>query len=238
MPLTYTQYVNTIANLIPTQAADAGFQAMLPNMIAFADNRCYRDLDLLNTVVRDSSATLAANTRTFNLPSSIGTFYVVEEMNVITPASAPSPDAGTRNGLVRSSKEMLDFLWNSSAGSTVPVYFAPVSQSTFVVGPWPNAAYPVEVVGTIRPPQLSSTNATTLLTVYFEDLYVAASMEFAAGYMKNYGAAVDDPQQGVTWAMQYTKLLSGAGIEESRKKATQAGWSPMIPAPQATPPRT
>ena len=91
MPLTYTQYVNTIANLIPTQAADAGFQAMLPNMIAFADNRCYRDLDLLNTVVRDSSATLAANTRTFNLPSSIGTFYVVEEMNVITPASAPSP---------------------------------------------------------------------------------------------------------------------------------------------------
>ena len=238
MPLTYTQYVNTIANLMVVPASDAGFNTMLPNMIAFADNRCYRDLDLLNTVVRDASATLTSGTRTFNLPSSIGTFYVVEEMNVITPVGAGSPDAGARNGLTRASKEMLDFMWPSVTGSAVPTYFASVSQSTFIVGPWPNAAYPVEVVGTIRPPQLSSSVATTLLTVYFEDLYVAASMEFATGYMKNYGAAVDDPQQGVTWGMQYTKLLAGAGIEESRKKATQAGWSDKVPAPQATPPRT
>ena len=238
MPLTYTQYVNTIANLMVVPASDAGFNTMLSNMIAFADNHCYRDLDLLNTVVRDASATLTSGTRTFNLPSSIGTFYVVEEMNVITPVGAGSPDAGARNGLTRASKEMLDFMWPSVTGSAVPTYFASVSQSTFIVGPWPNAAYPVEVVGTIRPPQLSSSVATTLLTVYFEDLYVAASMEFATGYMKNYGAAVDDPQQGVTWGMQYTKLLAGAGIEESRKKATQAGWSDKVPAPQATPPRT
>ena len=238
MPLTYTQYVNTIANLMVVPASDAGFNTMLPNMIAFADNRCYRDLDLLNTVVRDSSATLTTGTRTLNLPSSVGTFVVTEEINVITPAGTINPELGKRNSLVRASKEMLDFTWNSSSGSTVPAYFAMISQSTVIVGPWPDQGYQVEVVGTIRPPQLSSSNATTLLTVYFEDLYVAASMEFAAGYMKNYGAAVDDPQQGVTWGMQYTKLLSGAGIEESRKKATQAGWSPMIPAPQATPPRT
>lgn len=238
MSLTYTQFVNSLANLMPVPTTDAGFVTDLPNIIDDAELRCYRDLDLLNTIVRDSSSTLTTNTRTFNLPTSIGTFVVTEDINVITPVSATNPENGTRNPLTPVSKEYLDFAWPSSAGSTVPSYFAMVTQTTVVVGPWPDQAYTVEVVGTQRPVSLSATNATTLLSTYFPDLFLAAAMVRVSGYMKNYGAAVDDPRQSVTWQSHYDALLASAHTEEMRKKFTSQGWSPKEPAPLATPPRT
>jgi hypothetical protein len=239
MALTYTTYVNSLVNLLPVPSAgDAGFATVLPNIIDDAENRLYRELDLLNTVVRDSSSTLTTLTRTFNLPSSIGTFVVTDEINIITPSTATNPELGTRNSLTPASKEMLDMLWPSITGSTVPTYFAMVSQSTIVVGPWPDAAYTVEVVGTIRPQPIGTTNVTTLLSVYFPDCLIAASMIFASGYMKNFGAAVDDPRAGVTWESHLQELLKSAHVEEARKKFTSAGWSSKEPAPLATPPRT
>ncbi len=238
MSLTYTQYVNSIVNLMPAVASDPSFTTMLPNMIDDAEQRIYRELDLLNTVVRDSSAALATSTRTFNLPTSIGIPLVTEDINVITPAGTTNPELGTRNPLTPASKEMLDALFPSSSGSSVPAYFAMVTQGQIVVGPWPDQAYQVEWVGTQRPAPLSVTNTTTLLSTYFPDLFIAASMVFASGFMKNFGAAVDDPKMGVTWDAHYTSLRSSADIEEARKKFTEAGWSSKQPAPQATPPRT
>jgi hypothetical protein len=237
MPLTYATYQASIANLMPVQASDPGFLTMFPNMIDDTEQRLYRELDLLNTVARDSSSTLTINTRTFNLPTSIGIFVVTEQFNVITPAGTTNPENGSRNGLVPCSKEMLDALWPSVNGSTVPQYMAPITQSTFIVGPWPDQAYTVEVVGTQRPPALSTTNVTSLLSVYFPDLFIAASMVFASGYMKNFGAAVDDPKMGVTWEQHYGALFASASTEENRKKFAMAGWSSKQPAPQATPPR-
>lgn len=236
--LTYSTFVASITNLMPTASGNAEFQTDLPNIIDDAELRIYRDLDLLNTVARDSSATLTTTTRTFNLPAALGTFVVLEDINIITPSSETNPESGTRNALTPISKEALDFLYPSVTGSTVPVYFAMVSQSTIVVGPWPDAAYTVEVVGTIRPPQLSSTVTTTLISVYFPDLLIAAAMVRVAGYMKNYGSAVDDPKQAMTWEQHYQSLKASAEVEENRKKFAAAGWSSKQPAPLATPPRT
>lgn len=237
MSLTYSTFVSSIANLMSIPSSDANFGTVTPNIIDDAEQRLYRELDLINTITRDSSASLSLNTPTFNLPSSIGTFIVAEQINVITPVSASNPDAGTRNTLVPASREMLNFLWGSSSGSTVPVYFAPVSQSTVIVGPWADQTYKVEVVGTIRPLTLSTSNTTTLLSVYFPDLFVAASMVFAAGYMKNYGAAADDPKMAGNWETHYQTLMASAQVEEQRKKFNAAGWSPKQPAQLATPPR-
>jgi hypothetical protein len=235
MSLTYSSWVNSIATLASIPTGDTNFQTMLPNAIDDAELRLYRDLDLLNTVVRDSSSAFTTSTRTFNLPSSIGTFVVTDQLNVITPAGTSNPESGTRNPLTPSSKEMLDAMWPSSSGSTVPTYFAMVSQSTVIVGPWPDQAYQVEVVGTIRPQALSSTNTTTLLSVYFPDLFVAASMVFTAGYMKNFGAAVDDPKSGVTWEQHYGQLLASAKMEEQRKKFASEAWSDKTPAAAGAP---
>src|SRR6266496_3678659 len=143
-----------------------------------------------------------------------------------------------RNSLIPSSEEVLNMLWPSVAGSAVPQYFAIVNQDLIIVGPWPNAAYQVEVVGTQRPAPLSASNSTTILSVYFPDLFVAASMVFISGYMKNYGATVDDPQQGVTWETHLKTLLMSAQTEEARKRFTGPGWSSRGQELLASPPRT
>lgn len=238
--LTYDTYVTSIANLLPSPgtAQDPGLVAVLPNVIDDAEQRIYRDLDLMDTSVRDNSAALTSGNRNFTLPSSLGTFIVTEELNVITPVGTSNPENGTRNALVPASTEMLNMLWPSVSGSTVPQYYAMVNQGLVIVGPWPDASYQVEVVGTIRPPALSSTNTTTRLTVFFPDLFLAASMVFLSGYQKNFGAAVDDPKMAVTWESHYNALLQSAQTEEARKKYTSQGWSSQQPAQIATPPRT
>lgn len=235
--LTYSTYVNSLTNLAPTVAGDANFLTDLPNIIDDAEQRLYRELDLMDTSVRDSSATLALSTRNFTLPSLNGTFIVTQQLNVITPAGTTNPESGTRVALVPTSEESLNMLWPSVAGSTVPQYFAMVSQGVAIVGPWPNAAYTVEVTGTIRPPALSSSVTTTLLSVYFPDLMIAASMVRLSGYMKNYGAAADDPKMAVTWEGHYQALIRSAETEEARKKFFAVAWSSEGPTPLATPPR-
>src|SRR5438445_8642683 len=129
MSLTYATYLNSIANLMPVPTSDPGFQTMVPNMIDDAEQDLYRTLDLLNTVTRDSSAALSLSSRNFTLPSSIGTFVVTQQLNVVTPSGQANPDVGTRNPLTPVSKEFLDIAWPSSTGSTVPSYFAMITQA-------------------------------------------------------------------------------------------------------------
>ena len=236
--LNYSTYVSSIANLMPVSTTDVGFQTMLPNMIDDAEQRLYREIDFLDTVVRDYSSTFTTGTRTFGLPSSIGTFFVVNSIYAITPAGTSIPDNGTRNALTPVSRDFLDFTFPSSAASSVPAYFAMTTQTTCIVAPWPDQAYQAEVVGTIRPQPISSTNSTTILSVYFPDLLVAASMVFAAGYMQNFGQQADNPQMAQSWENHLQLLLKSAAVEEARKKFTSQGWSSKQPADLATPPRT
>lgn len=238
MSLTYAQYIASLANLADVPSDDPNFNIDLPNIIDYAELRIYRDIDLLDTVRRDASNSLVAGDRNFTLPSASGSFVVTQEFNVITPASATTADGGTRNQLVPTSMAALNALWPNSSGSTVPQYFAMVNQGAIIVGPWPNAAYRIEVVGTIRPLTLSSTNVTTLLSTYWPDLLLAASMVRVAGYQKNYGQGIDDPKMAITWETTLQDLLKSANVEEMRKKFTSQGWSSENPAPLATPPRT
>lgn len=237
MSLTYSQYVSSLANRMPVPTSDPGFTIELPNIIDAAELRCYRDLQLQNTSVRDSSATFTTSSRNFTLPTASGTFVVTQQLNVITPAGTTDPELGTRTALIPASQEMLNAMWPSVAGSTVPQYFAMVNDNLAIVGPWPDAAYNVEAIGTIRPAPLSSTNVTTLLSVNFPDQFLAASMVIASGYMKNFGAGVDDPKMAMTWETIYQATLKGASIEEAMKQFQGPAWSSSEPTPM-TPPRT
>ena len=179
MSLDYATYVAQISNLMAAQSSTSQFQTMLPGMISYAELRMYRELDLLSTVVTDSTGTLTSGSRDFTLPTtSNGKFITVQNINVITPSGSTAA-AGTRRPLAPVDKSYLDSVWNSSSGSTVPKNFAMIDQWNIIVGPWPDAAYRVEVVGTIRPNPLSNTNTTTFLTTYLPDAFIAASMIFA-----------------------------------------------------------
>lgn len=238
MSLTYTTYQNQLANIMVQSLTDPNFITFLPGCIDYAEQRMYRELDLQVSRVVDSSANLIANTRNFSLPTSIGVYTIVEQINVITPVGATAASSGTRNALTPITKEYIDFAWPSAQlFNGVPLYFAPINNTTYVLGPSPDQAYNVEVIGTQRPIPLSASNTTTFLTTYLPDMFIAASMVFASGYMRNYGAQADDPQMPGSWESQYQKLMQSANIEELRKRFMGPGWQAMTPSPVASPPR-
>lgn len=237
MALTYNSFVTDLANLIVVPSNDLGYVTALPNIIDDAEQRLYRELDLLSTITRDTAPVVASN-RNFAVPSNNGAFIVIEQMNAITPAGTTNPDLGVRNPMLPTSKEYLDAVYSSAAGVGVPAYFAPINQEDWIVGPWPDAAYTIEVVGTIRPAPLSVSNQSTFLTANLPDVFMAAALVFSSGYQLNFSAGADNPQSGVTWESHVQKLLDSAKIEEIRKKFGSQGWSSKSPDPIATPPRT
>lgn len=234
MSYTYASYQAALAVEMVTSVTDPNFVAILPTIIDYAEQRLYRELDLLTTVTSDASAALAISDRRFTFPQH---FVTSQQVNVITPAGPIDPAIGTRVPLTPVTKEYLDNVWPSASGAAVPTQFAMITDQTIIVGPWPDAAYQVEVIGTIRPVPLSASNTTTFLTNYLPDLFLAASMVSASGYMRNFGSQADDPKMAQSWESQYQALKASADVENMRAKYASAAWSSMQPTPIATPAR-
>jgi hypothetical protein len=236
MAYTYETYKAALAELLVVDVDNAEYVAVLPSIITYADERCYRDLDLLATVVRDTGL-LTSGTRTFTLPQNLGRFVVTNGINIITPSSTTVPDDGTRNQCIPVSRDYMDAVWSSLTGSGMPTEYAMITDQIVIFGPLPDADYTAEVIGTIRPTPLSEENETTYLSLYLPDLFMAASMVFGAGWMKNFGAQADDPKMAVSWEGQYQALFASANVEENRKKYASGAWGSLQPTPIATPSR-
>jgi len=230
--MNYTSYIAQIANLMAADPTTTEFLLMVDGMIPYAENRIYRELDLLNTVVANATQNLTAGNRSFTLPTNAtnGIFYTVTGVNVITPYTATA-DTGTRNQMTAVSMDYLNAVWNSGDRPGVPKEFAMVNQFNIIVGPWPDQDYPIEIIGTVQPAPLSATNPTTFLTVYLEDLFTAASMVFASGYMRDFGSQADNPQQAQSWENQYQTLFKSATLLELRKKFAGPGWTSLSSTP-------
>ena len=252
--LTYSQYVTQIATMAVVAETDSAFVTILPQMITYAENRMYRDIDFMftSTSLHGVSFVLTPGNRNLsfninlasNLDSASGTFVVSEQINLLTDAagnaaSTTNPDACVRVPLLPTTKEFLDAVYGSSltANRGKPEYFVPFNETLFFVGPVPDQAYPVEVVGTYRPNSLSATNTSTFISLYLPDVFIMASMIYISAYQRNFGRANDDPQMAITYESQYQALLKSAIVEEARKKFDAAGWSSQSPATVATPTR-
>jgi hypothetical protein len=222
-----------LANTLVVSSTNLALSIELPIIIDTAEQRCYRELQLLDTIVRDQSSTLTANSRNFTFPQH---FVVSESINVFTPVNTTT----TRLQLIPTTREFLDAVYGNEAAvnsPSVPHYYAMITDQSIIVGPPPDAAYTLEVVGTVRPTPLSSTNTTTYLTQFLPDLFFAASVSFSAGYLQNYGAQTDNPQMATSWEGTFTALLGSANKEEEMKRYASQAWSAKPPASLATPPR-
>jgi hypothetical protein len=252
--LTYSQYVTQIATLAVVAETDPAFVTILPQMITYAENRMYRDIDFMftSTSLHGVSFVLTPGNRnlSFNIDLSAnsdaqaGTFVVSEQINLLTdasgnPAATTNPDACVRVPLLPTTKEFLDAVYGSSltANRGQPKYFVPFNETLFFLGPVPDQAYPVEVVGTYRPNSLSATNTTTFISQYLPDVFIMASMIYISAYQRNFGRQSDDPAMAQSYESQYKALLQSAIVEEARKKFDAAGWSSQSPATVATPTR-
>jgi hypothetical protein len=233
-------YKTQIATMAVVAETDTAYVTILPAMISYAENRIYRDLDFLFTSIASTAYSLTAGSRQIVVPTS--TFVVPEQINVITPSATTNPDLGTRNPLLPTTREYLDAVFGVASNTGLPQYFAPFggnanSNWTFLVGPYPDASYTVEIVGTFRPDSISSTNQTTFISLYLPDIFIMASMVYISAYQRNFGRANDDPQMAITYESQYQTLLKGAMTEEYRKKMEGAAWSSMSTSPVASPTR-
>lgn len=233
MSYNYSQYLNLLANTLVVPVTDPNFLIEVPIIIDISEQECYRELQLLDTIVRDSSATLTANSRNFTFPQH---FVVSESINVFTPVNTTA----NRMQLIPTTREFLDAVYGNEASVTapsIPHYYAMITDQTIIVAPPPDAAYTLEVIGTIRPTPLSAANPTTYLTQYLPDLFFAASMYIGSGYLQNFGAQSDNPQMATSWKSTFDSLLASANKEEEQKRYAAQAWSPKQPAPLATPPR-
>lgn len=245
--LTYTTYLNQIAQMAVVAVDDVNFLEIAPSMIEYAELRIYRDLDLMftSTSIHGPTIGLTAGNRNLSfpmlLPDNSGTIVVTEQLNLILPVGVNNPDDPTasRVQLLPVTKEFLDAVYgsNATANRGQPKYFAPFNENLFLVGPVPDDAYSVEVVATYRPNSLSASNSPTFISQYLPDLFIMASMIYISAYQRNFGRQSDDPQMAQSYEGQYKALLQGAMVEEARKKFEGPGWTSQSPTPVASPTR-
>jgi hypothetical protein len=221
----YSQYTTYLTDLMVTSTADTNFVNIQPAIIDYAEQRVYREMNLLATEITVASA-LSSGVRTLALPTtSQGTFVTTRYIKVYTPVGTTSTN-GTAVVLTPVSRELIDELWPTAVSfNAIPTMFAMVDPTDAIFGPSPDQSYNVDVVGHIRPTPLSSGNPTTVLTTYLPDLFLAASMVFASGYMRNFGAQADNPQQAQSWENQYQLLKTSADGEQVRQKFAGWGWT-------------
>lgn len=217
-------------------SSDQNFNAILPRAVEQAEQRLYRELDLITTETAQIAA-LTAGSRNVALPGGI---LILHELNVVTPA-ATAPDAGTRNPVQRVSLALLNAVCPAAtAGSgspSLPRYYALLDDVNLRLGPAPDAAYEAEFIGIVRPAPMTASNPTTWLGTNLPDLFLAAVNVFMAGYQRDFGQASDDPQLALSWEALFQELKKSAIVEEARRKAQSVAWQAYAPAPLATPPR-
>jgi len=91
--MNWTTLNTTLLNLAVTNNFDANFQTEMPDIINYAENRIYRDLDFLQTRMSQQGPALIPGVREVSMAALVYPVIVLERMNIITPVG------GTTTGL-------------------------------------------------------------------------------------------------------------------------------------------
>ena len=233
MSLTYTQLVTELALLAQFPATDPNFVSNLPSAIDYATDRITRELNLLSTTTSNTTLSCSTSSRNVDLSALSPVFNTLTDLNVLTPAGATDPDLAARVPLTIQSRAFLNQVYGTSpaqAGTPgVPQYFAMVTDQSIQVGPYPDAAYRLEIIGTVRPTPISATVPTNWISTYLPDLLLAAAMVQVSGFMKNFGAQADDPKLAMSWETQYVTLRDSAAVEDAMRRYYSTGWNSQLP---------
>ena len=237
---------------VPTSPTSP-FNAVIPQMLNYAELRIQRDLDLLPSLVSLTISpstgvaySIPAGSNTVSIPTS--DFVTVQTVGVIN-GTATLP-------LLPATKEYLQNVYNDSSYTAIPAYFAMIggdaatgglTSNNVLLGPYANLTYNLSITGTVRLPSLYPSigvdgypvvgTGTTFISTYLPDLLIMASMIYLSAYQRNFGGIGNDPAMPGAYENQYQTLLKGSSVEEARKKFNSAGWSSMSPAPVAALPR-
>ena len=203
-------------------AIDDDFSTMIPMAVMYAEDRIYRELDPL-AARKIATSTPVTGTATYQGPTDwwIGRYLVATK-------------SGSRTLLTHVTEDFINIYWPARATTGNPLYWTEYTFGNLLIAPTLDGTWSLEIGYTYRPEALSSSNTETWISTYAPDLFLAASMVYVSGWMKNFGAQTDNPQMAQSWETQYQRLLMGAMTEEKRRK-----FQDLLPAgtpPQQTPP--
>lgn len=220
----YSGFIADLATWTEIAATDPDFSTSTPTIIEIAEKRCYRELDLVDASVTDTTGTLTtSNNRLFTFPVTYGRFIAVDQLGIIVSGT------GEVHPMTPVSAAFIDQMYPSDTmlvATDIPQYFARLNDTSALIAPVLGSSYGtvnVQTRGTVRPTPLSLLNPTTWLTLYAYDLFFCAAMVAASGYMRNFGAQSDNPQMAVSWEGKYQAHLITAQQEELRKKFVYVG---------------
>lgn len=250
-PLDYNGYVTQLCTMAVVlysnvggvvTPSDAAVQAIIPQMLNYAELRIQRDLDLLPLRTTRSTYTTTAASQVLTIPT--GDWITIETVQITTAT-------GTQT-LLPVAREYIQTVWNGSyqgpptqyAMSGGDLATAGQTSNLLLLGPTPDQAYPVTITGLIRQPTLNQYNSSgfasgnyTFISTYYPDLLIMGSMVYISAFQRNFGRESDDPQMAQSYENQYQTLLRGAGTEEYRKKGEASAWTAKSASPVATPTR-
>jgi hypothetical protein len=249
MSYTYESFQLALASemVVPNNNVnDPNFVLILPTIIDYAEQRCYRELDCLHaetqqwfamTAYQRAQSFLAMDATSAN-PFPAQQILIVERVSIQPVGAAPhlpgTPPTFGGEPAVPVTVDYLDAVYSGQFPNPGPfgrpVNFAPLTDQILAFGPAPDQPYYFVVHGKCRPVPLYSAapgdgTQTTFLTSILPDLFLAAAMVSASGYRHNFGAQSDDPRMAVSWEGQYNELLGSAKNEETRKRFL--GWNQM-----------
>jgi hypothetical protein len=236
MAFNFTQYQVELGTLMALTSANPGapptdpyFVQILPACIDYAEGRCYKELDAISTRTNATVQVSAVGNPFVQLPSNPAVF-VVESMSIQALGNGSPPPITTPTLMSPVDKNFIQSTfppayWTTAQGA--PQFYYIEQQGTALIGPAPDQLYSLFLIYTFRPTPLSATNTTTILTQIWPELFLAASMVFMSGYMKNFGSQADDPKMAASWEAQYQTLLKTSLDEESRKKNMATSFTPL-----------
>lgn len=243
MSYTYTSFQTALAleMVVPNNNVnDPNFILILPTIIDYAEQRCYRELDCLHaetvqwfqmTPYQRAQAYPAASS-VYAAPTPAQQILIPERIvigppNSVVPPIPGSPPTTGGEPALPSTVDYLDAVYSGLFPNPGPfgrpTRFAPLTDQILAFGPTPDQAYFMMIHGKCRPVPLYSAapgdgTQMTFLTQYLPDLFLACAMVSAMGYRHNFGAQADDPRSAVSWETQYNELLGSAKNEETRKR--------------------
>jgi hypothetical protein len=255
-PLSFNAWVQTIGSLAVelTQESggvyafvDAPLQQILPQILAYAESRIARDLDLLSSQTSNTYS-LTMGQSVFAIPA--GDFWTIQTAEIVQISSGI---VVTSSPLTFVSKEFIQNCYSGIAQSGMPRFAALYgdqfgseqnTNTNILLGPPPNYTYSLRVTGTAFPPSLYinassglADTAYTYISQYYPDMLVMSSMIFISAYQRNFSAQSDQPDMGMSYEKQYQALRLGAIAVEDRRKAEGSGWSSYSTPTAATPTR-
>jgi len=247
-PLTYNGLVTQVALLAPYQTTtvngvvtgDPQFNALIPQMLNYAEDRIQRDLELLNLQSLSPAYSLTVGNPILAVP--VGDFMVVQDVLV---------NGFPLNPVARS---YIQTLWPPTSTPGLPTVFAMLggdlatagnTSTLLLFGPTPDQPYPTTLVGEVRSPSLAAyantlqaNSMTTWISAWLPELLVLACMVYISAYQRDFGRQSDDPQMAQSYETQYGTLMQGAQAEDFRRRLEADAWTARAASPVATPTRS